>query len=101
MQTLNQSLATLFFNRQITMDTALTASSHKDELMDMINRGVGVVSGAGLGRGRARRRRRARGRRSDGSAVEGQQSEPTSRASRESNQWPPSHTPGGHAAAKP
>jgi twitching motility protein PilT len=53
MQTLNQSLATLFFNRQISMDTALTASSHKEELMDMINRGVGVVAGAGLGRGPA------------------------------------------------
>ncbi len=50
MQTLNQSLATLFFNRQITMDTALTASSHREELVDMINRGVGVVAGAGLGR---------------------------------------------------
>jgi len=49
MQTLNQSLATLYFNRQITMDTALSASSHKDELVDMINRGVGVVAGAGLG----------------------------------------------------
>jgi twitching motility protein PilT len=50
MQTLNQSLATLFLGRQISMDTALAASSHKDELMDMINRGVGVVAGAGLGR---------------------------------------------------
>jgi len=50
MQTLNQSLATLFFNRLITMDTALSASSHRDELVDMINRGVGVVAGAGLGR---------------------------------------------------
>ncbi|HEX7485610.1 MAG TPA: type IV pilus twitching motility protein PilT [Vicinamibacterales bacterium] len=50
MQTLNQSLATLFFNRQITMDTALGASSHKEELVEMINRGVGVVAGAGLGR---------------------------------------------------
>ena len=50
MQTLNQSLATLFFNRQISMDTALNASSHREELVDMINRGVGVVAGAGLGR---------------------------------------------------
>jgi hypothetical protein len=32
------------------MDTALGASSHKDELVEMINRGVGVVAGAGLGR---------------------------------------------------
>ncbi|HEY3381640.1 MAG TPA: type IV pilus twitching motility protein PilT [Vicinamibacterales bacterium] len=50
MQTLNQSLATLYLRRQITMDVALQASSHKDELVDMINRGVGVVEGAGLGR---------------------------------------------------
>jgi len=50
MQTFNQALATLFLSRQITMDTALSASSHKEELTDMINRGVGVVPGAGLGR---------------------------------------------------
>jgi hypothetical protein len=36
--------------RQITLDTAMGASSNKDELQDMINRGVGVVAGAGLGR---------------------------------------------------
>jgi hypothetical protein len=36
--------------RQITLDTALSASANKDELQDMINRGVGVVAGAGLGR---------------------------------------------------
>jgi twitching motility protein PilT len=50
MQTFNQALATLFLSRQITMDAALSASSHKEELTDMINRGVGVVPGAGLGR---------------------------------------------------
>ncbi len=50
MQTLNQSLATLVFNRHITMDTALSASSLREELMDMVGRGVGVVAGAGLGR---------------------------------------------------
>ena len=32
------------------METALTASSNKDELTDMISRGTGVVPGAGLGR---------------------------------------------------
>jgi Tfp pilus assembly ATPase PilU len=53
MQTLNQSLATLYLNRQIAMETALSASSHREELADMINRGVGVVPGAGLGRGAA------------------------------------------------
>jgi twitching motility protein PilT len=50
MQTFNQSLATLYMERKITMEAALNASSLKDELMEMINRGVGVVPGAGLGR---------------------------------------------------
>ena len=50
MQTANQSLASLYMKRTITLDTALTASSNRDELQDMINRGVGVVAGAGLGR---------------------------------------------------
>jgi twitching motility protein PilT len=49
MQTANQSLATLYLHRQITLETALASSSHKDELQDMIARGVGVVAGAGLG----------------------------------------------------
>jgi len=50
MQTANQSLASLYMKRQITLETALNASSLKDELQEMINRGVGVVAGAGLGR---------------------------------------------------
>ncbi len=50
MQTANQSLASLYMKRLITLDTAITASSNKDELQDMISRGVGVVAGAGLGR---------------------------------------------------
>jgi twitching motility protein PilT len=50
MQTANQSLASLYMKRQITLETAMTASSNKDELQDMITRGVGVVAGAGLGR---------------------------------------------------
>jgi twitching motility protein PilT len=50
MQTMNQSLATLHQRRQITLETALSRSSNKDELQDLINRGVGVVAGAGLGR---------------------------------------------------
>jgi twitching motility protein PilT len=50
MQTANQSLASLYLSRKITLETAMTASSSKDELQDMINRGVGVVAGAGLGR---------------------------------------------------
>jgi twitching motility protein PilT len=51
MQTANQSLATLYMKRQITLDTAMSASSNRDELQEMINRGVGVVAGAGMGRG--------------------------------------------------
>ena len=44
--------------RLITLETALTASSLKDELQDMINRGVGVVRrrrawAAAAGRGAA------------------------------------------------
>jgi len=50
MQTANQSLASLHMKRLITLETALGASSMKDELQDMINRGVGVVAGAGMGR---------------------------------------------------
>jgi twitching motility protein PilT len=50
MQTMNQSLATLQQKKQITLETALGASSNRDELQDLINRGVGVVAGAGLGR---------------------------------------------------
>src|SRR5947208_1016830 len=51
MQTANQSLASLYMKRLITLEAALMTSSKRDELQDMINRGVGVVAGAGLGRG--------------------------------------------------
>jgi twitching motility protein PilT len=50
MQTANQSLASLYHKRAITLETAIGASSNRDELQDMINRGVGVVAGAGMGR---------------------------------------------------
>jgi twitching motility protein PilT len=50
MQTFNQSLATLYLSGQIDLETALSASSLREELQDMINRGVGVVAGAGLHR---------------------------------------------------
>jgi twitching motility protein PilT len=50
MQTMNQSLATLYHRRMITLDTALGASSQKEELQEMIARGSGVVPGAGIGR---------------------------------------------------
>ncbi len=49
MQTMNQALATLYQRRVISLDTAMSASSLKDELEQMISRGVGVVPGAGLG----------------------------------------------------
>src|SRR6185369_4101156 len=48
MQTQNQSLASLYMRKQISLDTAMGASSNRDELQDMINRGVGVVAGAGM-----------------------------------------------------
>jgi len=50
MQTMNQSLATLYAKRLITLDTAMSASSLKDELEQMIARGAGVVAGAGMNR---------------------------------------------------
>jgi len=50
MQTMNQSLATLYQQKKVTMETAMSASSNRDELQDLINRGVGVVAGAGLSR---------------------------------------------------
>ena len=49
MQTANQSLASLYQRRLVTLDAVLNASSNKDELQEMINRGVGVVAGAGMG----------------------------------------------------
>src|SRR5512143_2253299 len=50
MQTMNQSLATLYQKRLITLEAAMSASSLKDELEQMISRGAGVVPGAGLNR---------------------------------------------------
>jgi twitching motility protein PilT len=50
MQTMNQNLVTLYQKRLITLETAMTASSQKDELEQMISRGAGVVAGAGLNR---------------------------------------------------
>ncbi|MFB3917311.1 MAG: type IV pilus twitching motility protein PilT [Terriglobales bacterium] len=46
MQTLNQSLATLYFQKQITLETAMQRSPLPDELTEMIQRGVGVVGRA-------------------------------------------------------
>jgi len=44
------ALATLCQQKKVTLEAALTTSSNRDELQDLINRGVGVVAGAGLGR---------------------------------------------------
>jgi twitching motility protein PilT len=46
MQTFNQSLASLYFQKQITMETALQRSSMQDELTEMINRGAIAAKGA-------------------------------------------------------
>ena len=43
MMTFNQSLASLYFQGKITKDVAVARSSNKDELIDMMNRGVGAV----------------------------------------------------------
>ena len=43
MQTFNQSLATLYLQGLITKEVALAASSNKEELLDMMKRGVGAV----------------------------------------------------------
>src|SRR5579862_1423027 len=49
MQTANQSIASLYQKGLISLDVAMGSSSLKDELQDLINRGVGVVAGAGMG----------------------------------------------------
>jgi twitching motility protein PilT len=45
MQTFNQSLATLYFQKHITLEAALQRSSNADELQELINRGAGIVAG--------------------------------------------------------
>src|SRR3954467_6562676 len=47
MQTFNQSLASLYFQKQISMEVALARSSNQDELQEMINRGAGLRPGLG------------------------------------------------------
>ncbi len=49
-QTFNQSLASLYFAKHITLEAALSASSLKDELREMINRGVVNLPGAAAAR---------------------------------------------------
>jgi twitching motility protein PilT len=43
MQTFNQSLATLYFRKQISLQTALSVSHNVEELQEMINRGAGLI----------------------------------------------------------
>jgi hypothetical protein len=58
MQTFNQSLATLYFKKQITLQLALSMSSHPDELQDMTTEVPGSSTcPRWTGRGRRRVRR--------------------------------------------
>ncbi|PYP87565.1 MAG: type IV pili twitching motility protein PilT [Blastocatellia bacterium AA13] len=43
MQTFNQSLAMLYFKKQITLEMALSRSSNVDELQDLISRGAAAL----------------------------------------------------------
>ncbi len=47
MQTFNQSLATLYFKKMITLQVALARSSNPDELQEMISRGAGAITPQG------------------------------------------------------
>jgi twitching motility protein PilT len=47
MQTMNQSLASLCLQKLITPDEAIAASSYKDELQEMLRRGVGTLPNTG------------------------------------------------------
>src|SRR5213075_3184477 len=46
MCTFNQSLASLYFQKQISLEMAMLRSSNPDELTEMINRGAGINKGA-------------------------------------------------------
>lgn len=46
MQTFNQSLASLYFSKQISLETAMLRSSMPDELQEMINRGQAAAAKA-------------------------------------------------------
>jgi twitching motility protein PilT len=51
MQTFNQSLATLYHKRQISLEVAMQRSSNTDELKELIDRGSGLNTGNGNGNG--------------------------------------------------
>jgi len=44
MQTFNQALATAYFQKQISLETALARSSNQEELQEMINRGASLLN---------------------------------------------------------
>src|SRR5438128_10936256 len=46
MQTFNQSLASLYFQKQISLELAMLRSSNPDELTERINRGAGINQNA-------------------------------------------------------
>jgi twitching motility protein PilT len=52
MQTFNQSLASLYFSKQISLETAMLRSSMADELQEMINRGQAAAAKAAPAAGR-------------------------------------------------
>ncbi|HEX7177662.1 MAG TPA: type IV pilus twitching motility protein PilT [Pyrinomonadaceae bacterium] len=51
MQTFNQSLATLYHKRLITLEVAMQRSQNTDELRELIEHGAGVNTGNGAGAG--------------------------------------------------
>jgi twitching motility protein PilT len=44
MQTFNQSLATAYYQKQITLEVAMARSSNQDELTEMISRGANLLN---------------------------------------------------------
>jgi twitching motility protein PilT len=49
MQTFNQSLAILYFQKQIALDAAIQRSSQPDELRDIVQRGIAATKSAPAG----------------------------------------------------
>jgi twitching motility protein PilT len=47
MQTFNQSLATAYAQKQITLEMAMARSSNQDELQEMISRGATLTNRGG------------------------------------------------------
>jgi twitching motility protein PilT len=58
MQTFNQALATAYFQKHVSLETALQRSSNPEELQEMINRGASLAnrgtSGSSMARGAAK-----------------------------------------------